>query len=134
LNVELKGPGTAVPTAEFLIRHPHLDVLVSSFDHKLLSVFRQRDPHTRVAPLFNRWRGKPWHTAALLGAWAVNLSHRIVTPERLAAAAHRGLRTFVYTVNDLEEARALIGFGATGVFTDYPDRITPAALAGQALC
>jgi glycerophosphoryl diester phosphodiesterase len=134
LNVELKGPATAVPTAEFLIRHPHLDVLVSSFDHQLLSVFRHRDPRTRVAPLFNRWRGKPWHTAAQLGAWAVNLSRRIVTPERLAAAAHRGLRTFVYTVNDLEEARALIGIGATGVFTDYPDRITPAALAGRALC
>ena len=132
LNIELKGPGTATPTADFLARYPELDVLVSSFDHRQLRLFRQHDPRTRVAPLYNRWRAGVWRTAAALDAWAVNLSRRIVTPARLMAAAQRGLRTFVYTVNDLEEARTLITLGAVGIFTDYPDRITPAALTARA--
>jgi|TARA_Y100001933_G_scaffold216326_1_gene223397 glycerophosphoryl diester phosphodiesterase len=130
LNVELKGPGTAAPVADFVARFPDVDWLISSFDHAALADFRARDTASRVAPLFSRWRGDPWRTAAALSAWAVNLSVRAAAPEHLRAARERGLRTFVYTVNDLDTARRLIDEGATGVFTDYPDRITAAALGG----
>lgn len=133
LNVELKGPATAAPVAEFLSRHPRLDVVVSSFDHDQLRTFRELSPAARVAPLFGRWRPNVWRTATELEAWSINLSRRVVTGARLAAARQRGLKTFVYTVNDLEEAQRLVAMGATGVFTDYPDRITPDALAGRAL-
>lgn len=132
LNVELKGPGTAAPVADFVARFPGVAWLVSSFDHRSLADFRSRDADTRVAPLFDRWRGDPWRTAAGLSAWAINLSIRAATPARLAEARHRGLRTFIYTVNDLDTARRLIDDGATGVFTDYPDRITAAALGPPA--
>ncbi len=132
LNVELKGPGTALPVARFLEDRPDLDVLISSFDHTQLHDFRRIDPRTRVAPLFSRWRGSAWQTADALHAWAINLSLRAATPARLTAAAARGLKTFVYTVNDLAEARALVERGATGVFTDFPDRISRGALGGRA--
>jgi glycerophosphoryl diester phosphodiesterase len=107
-------------------------VLVSSFDHELLRTFRQLDPHTRVAPLFDRWSRRTWAIATGLRAWSINLSRRVATATHLAAAGSRGLRSFVYTVNDLEEARRLIVLGATGVFTDYPDRITRDALTVRA--
>ena len=55
-----------------------------------------------------------------------------VAVAHLAEARRRGLRTFIYTVNDLDTARRLIDDGATGVFTDYPDRITAAALGPPA--
>jgi len=131
LNVELKGAGTAAPTADFVARFPEVDWLISSFDHRELAAFRARDPRTRLAPLFGRWRRDAWNTAAALDAWAINLSLRAARAERLAEATRRGLRSFVYTVNDLVEARALIELGATGVFTDYPDRITRKALTGH---
>ena len=132
LNIELKGPGTGPPVAEFLSRHPDVDVLVSSFDHGQLSRFRRLDSRARVAPLYSRWRNTAWLIAAELDAFAINLARRAVTPARLAEASRRGLKTFVYTVNSLQDARALVSFGATGVFTDHPDRITPAALTGRA--
>lgn len=128
LNVELKGPGTAAPAAAVLARHPGLDALVSSFAHSELSRFRQLDEHIPVAPLFARWRPGVWRTAAELRARAVNLSRTSVTRARLAEARRRGLKTFIYTVNDLSEARRLIAWGAAGLFTDYPDRITAQAL------
>jgi glycerophosphoryl diester phosphodiesterase len=133
LNVELKGPGTAAPVARFLTHHSQLDVLVSSFDHAELRDFRRQAPAVRVAPLFNRWRASAWQTAAELDAWAINLSRRVVTPARLEAARSAGLKCFVYTVNEVEEARWLVELGATGVFTDYPDRITPDVLTGRVL-
>lgn len=128
LNVELKGPGTAAPAAAELARHPGLDALVSSFAHSELSRFRQLDEHTPVAPLFARWRPGVWRVAADLRARAVNLSRTSVTRARLAEARRRGLKTFIYTVNDLSEARRFIAWGAAGLFTDYPDRITAQAL------
>lgn len=128
LNIELKGPRTAAPAAALLAARAGLDCLVSSFDHAQLTAFRALDRHTRVAPLFGRWRGTPWRTAAALDAWSINLSRQSATPARLAAARRRGLRTLVYTVNDVEAARQLVAWGATGVFTDYPDRVTRAAL------
>jgi glycerophosphoryl diester phosphodiesterase len=128
LNIELKGPDTAAPVAAFLADRAPPDVLVSSFEHDELARFRALAPEARVAPLFHRWQEDAWDIAASLGAWAINLSRKIATPDRLARARELGLRSFVYTVNDLEEARQLIRNGATGVFTDYPDRITPALL------
>lgn len=127
LNVELKGPGTAAPVAQFLTRHA-VDALVSSFDHAELYAFRRFDRTTPVAPLFSRWQAAAWELAGELDAWSINLSVRAATRPRLAAARERGLRVLVYTVNDLATARALIAAGATGVFTDFPDRITAAAL------
>lgn len=124
LNIELKGPATAVPVAEFLTRHPHVDALVSSFDHGLLRQFRQHDPRTRVAPLYSRWRRNVWETAEALNAWSINLSRRAATSGRLQEAARRGTKTLIYTVNDVDDARLLVSQGATGVFTDYPDRVS----------
>jgi glycerophosphoryl diester phosphodiesterase len=106
LNIELKGPDTAEPVAAFLARHALPDVLVSSFEHDELTRFHALAPDVRVAPLFHKWQDDAW-----------------------AIAAGLGLRTFVYTVNDLDEARLLIANGATGIFTDFPDRITAAHLA-----
>jgi glycerophosphoryl diester phosphodiesterase len=128
INIELKGPDTAAPVAEFLSRQPLAEVLVSSFDHAELGRFRDLAPTVPVAPLFSRWNDDAWQIAASMHAWSINLSRRIATPERLARARAAGLRALVYTVNNLAEARKLIGLGATGIFTDYPDRITAAAL------
>jgi len=124
LNIELKGPGTAAPVAAFLASRPLPEVLVSSFDHDELTRFRALAPTVRVAPLFDRWIDTAWEIAESLGAWGINLSRRISTPERLERARALGLRTLVYTVNDLDEARELVRNGASGLFTDYPDRIT----------
>lgn len=130
LNIELKGPATAELVAAFLDAHPDLDVLVSAFDHAELRRFHATAPRWPVAPLFHRWRRNAWEIAEDFSAWSINLNRRIVSETRLAAARGRGLRTLVYTVNDLAEAQRFIGWGASGVFTDYPDRITPEGLAG----
>lgn len=128
LNIELKGPDTAGPVADFLARTPVADVLVSSFEHAELRRFHALAPAVRVAPLFDRWTDRAWSIAEELDAFAINLSRRIATRDRLARARELGLRTYVYTVNEPAEARTLIGNGATGIFTDYPDQITAARL------
>ncbi|MGA0839243.1 MAG: glycerophosphodiester phosphodiesterase [Pseudomonadales bacterium] len=128
INIELKGANTAEPVAELLTAFPETDVLVSSFDPAELARFTAASAATRVAPLFHDWDEAAWDIAETLNAWAINLWRKIATPPRLATARERGLRSFVYTVNNLETARRLFASGATGVFTDYPDRVSAAAL------
>jgi glycerophosphoryl diester phosphodiesterase len=130
LNIELKGPATARPVAEFLAARTGLDVLVSSFDHEELRHFQALAPGVPVAPLFSKWNEDVWRIAAGFRAWSVNLSRRIVNASRLADARREGFRTLIYTVNEPAEAARWVALGATGVFTDFPDRITPDAPGG----
>ena len=122
INVELKGKDTAVPTAKRL-RGKQRPLLVSSFDHDELRRFHAACPDIPCAPLFSRWRS-PMATAKELNAISINIGDRLATPERIAAIREEGFACLVYTVNDPDRARALRGFGASGVFTDFPDRVS----------
>jgi glycerophosphoryl diester phosphodiesterase len=124
VNVELKGAGTAEPVARSIAEHPQVDALVSSFDHAELERFRAVSADTRVAPLFHRSATDAFEVADRLRAWSINLSVKLADADRLKRIAERGYRSLVYTVNDVATARRLEAAGATGVFTDYPDRMT----------
>ena len=123
VNVELKGKGTAEPVARCIDVHTHVDVLVSSFDHPELARFHEVAPRARAAPLFHRASARMFDVAAALDAWSINLSEKLATAERLADIVDRGYRSLVYTVNDPAVAERLRSDGATGIFTDYPDRM-----------
>ncbi len=121
INVELKGADTALPTARRL-RDQDRPLLVSSFDHTELKRLRTACPDIPCAPLFGRWR-RVLAIAEELRATCINIADRIATADRIAAIREQGLGCLVYTVNDPERARTLRGFGASGVFTDFPDRV-----------
>ncbi len=123
VNIELKGDATAALTARTIAAYPETQFLVSSFTHRELTQFRMLDARTAVAPLFGRTAPKMFDIARTLGAWSINLSARIATPALLKEIADADFRSLVYTVNDYEQAAALKAAGATGIFTDYPDRM-----------
>ena len=131
INLELKGPATAAPVAAALAlwKPPH-DILVSSFEHQQLRDFRAINSTTAVAPLFHKPSKQILQTGVELGASAINISSRIATASRLGMIREAGFGVVVYTVNSLRSARRLARDGATGVFTDRPDRITHAAIGG----
>jgi len=130
INLELKGPDCAKPVAAALaLWQPPHNVLVSSFDHDQLHKFRRLNSSTPVAPLFHKPAPNMLEVGRELGACAINLSSRIATASRLTSIRQAGFGAMVYTVNSLRSARRLVRDGATGVFTDRPDRITRSAVA-----
>jgi glycerophosphoryl diester phosphodiesterase len=48
---------------------------------------------------------------------------RIITPAFVRAAASRGKKVFVWTVNDPDAALRLAQAGVDGIVTDYPARM-----------
>lgn len=140
INIELKGAGTAQPTAR-LVRElieqggwrPE-QFLVSSFLRRELRRFRVADEgRTPLGLLLARPTRLFLAQARALGAQTVHppLRH---TNERLVTRAHaEGLRVYVYTVNRPTDYARMKELGVDGVFTDFPERFTTPFLASGAL-
>ncbi len=58
-------------------------------------------------------------TACSMKAVSVNLWYKTVTAEFVHKAHRKGLKVFVYTVNDPGEIKAMGEMGVDGLFTDY---------------
>ena len=59
-------------------------------------------------------------------AWAAGFQNERVTKRGLLTAQRLGLETTVYTVNDEARMLELQELGASGIFTDRPDRMLEA--------
>jgi len=99
------------------------NALVSSFDWEQLAAVRELCPDQPLAPIADRDATPLLAAGDRLGAWSLHAHRRLATPELVAAAAAAGRPLLVYTVNEVEEARALFSAGVAGVFTDHPARI-----------
>jgi glycerophosphoryl diester phosphodiesterase len=53
---------------------------------------------------------------------AVNPALRYATKHFIDEAHRRGLRVYVYTVNEPADIARLRAWGVDGLFTDYPER------------
>jgi glycerophosphoryl diester phosphodiesterase len=129
VNVELKGPHTAAPVAALIaeyVKHRGWkfdDFLVSSFDRARIREAKRLRPEIRIGALIaKRPRGLA-KFAEDLGAWSLHASRRCVTLNLVADAHRRGLKIFVFTVNEPKEIALMRALGVDGVFTDFPERV-----------
>ncbi len=128
LNIELKtGDGTATAVATALRAHCAKDwkpdqFLVSSFHLPELRDFKRRMPEVPLGVLLC---GVPLDLAAaaqLLGARVVSMDRDFADPALIADAQARGMKVFVFTVNEREDIARFKAQGVDGVFTDFPER------------
>ena len=129
INVELKGPHTAAPVTALIAEYVNQrgwsfdDFLVSSFDHAQLREAKRLCPELRIGALISKTPRALAKFAEELGAWSLHASKRCVTPELVTDAHQRGLKVFVYTVNEPEDIAVLRALGVDGVFSDFPERV-----------
>ncbi len=128
VNIELKGPGTARPVADLIAAlrkrgWPDRLILVSSFNHRELETVCGIDPCIRIGVLI---AGSPVNAAAFaasFGAWSIHISLAFIDRGFVEDAHGRGLKVFVFTVNNPEDIGKMAALGVDGVFTNYPDRV-----------
>jgi glycerophosphoryl diester phosphodiesterase len=129
VNVELKGAGTASPVVNLIDEYVrqrswrYEDFLVSSFDHDRIREAKALRPEIRVSALIDKVPRRLTEFAERLGASSVNLSRRCVTQALVEDAHRRGLKVFVYTINDPREILRMDALGVDGVFSDFPERV-----------
>ena len=136
-NVEIKPcEGREVETGrltvEALRRHwpRHLPPpLLSSFKDAALAAAKAVAPEYARALLVSEVK-EDWQTRAkAVDAVGMNVGSRRLTAAAVTAIKRAGYLLAVWTVNDPEEARVLVGMGADCIITDRPDVILRALSA-----
>jgi glycerophosphoryl diester phosphodiesterase len=135
VNVELKGRGTAGPTAALLERYVrergwrYGGLLLSCFRHRELAVAREEAPRIPRGLLTRSPLLPSKRLLTELDPFSIHIRLDRVGRRFVDAAHRRGLKVFVYTVNREEDFRTLEAMGADGVFTDFPrpSGLTPPA-------
>lgn len=128
INIELKtGNGTAAAVAGVLREQLERgwapeDFMVSSFHLPELHEFKRRLPQVPLGVLLC---GVPLDLAACashLGAVALNIALDFADTGLVADAHRRGLKVYVYTVNEPDDLNRMKRLGVDGIFTDFPER------------
>jgi glycerophosphoryl diester phosphodiesterase len=148
INVEIKTmPRMYVGLAKSvvsLIETMNLEhcVLISSFDHEQLIAVRKMNVNIPTAVLTSDRLAKPASYLELLDADAYNpgcyagydsmgfssVDGRLITPS-IEAVLGSGYGVNVWTCNKKEQIQQLIEAGVTGIFSDYPNRVTQVSAA-----
>ena len=126
LNIELKG--AAGPELEQavvrLVNGAGLAdrCLLTSFDHARIDRLASADHRFQLGYIIGQ---EAWRAELLAAPVQVLSVERRQVDAALVAAAHEvGKEVHVWTVNEEEEMRAMIGLGVDAVITNYPDRFT----------
>ena len=133
MNIELKGPGTAVGVAhlfEILLSTSGWQrdqFVVSSFDHPELLAFARMMPEIRIGALTANIPLGYAEFAEPFNAWSLHASSDFINRAFIDDAHARGMKVFVYTVNHLDDYHRLRKMGVDGIFSDFPDRFLDAS-------
>jgi len=98
--------------------------LFSSFYDPVLARLRELSAAARIALLLSPQDAeRPLERARRLGAEAINPWRGMVSRELVEAAHAEGLAVYVFTVDEVDEMKRLLGLGVDGLFTNFPERM-----------
>jgi len=128
LNIEIKSDGLFTGLAKLLTQAVETkewswdQFIISSFNHHWLKTLSQICPQVRIGALTASLHLDYAAFAEKLGSWSIHVSRECIDKTLIDDAHARGLKIFVYTVNQTEEMQELTKMGIDGFFTNYPDR------------
>ena len=120
LDIEVKQAGVEGAVLDVLARYPDARWSVSSFDWDVLAQFRALDPESDLWLLGSLQSDELLETARRLGATAAALAQTAIVEETITQAHAAGLKVMAWTVNDVDRARQLSGWGLDMLCTDVP--------------
>ena len=129
VNIELMGRGIAKSVSEIINEYVskngwhYEDFFVSSFNHYELQKFSQINSDVKIGALIYGIPLGRTEFVEELNSYSVNPSLEFVDKEFVEDAHKRGLKVFVYTVNDPDDIERMKKMGVDGLFSDFPDRL-----------
>ncbi|MBN2039699.1 MAG: glycerophosphodiester phosphodiesterase [Spirochaetes bacterium] len=129
INLELKGEAAAQPVFDIIKKYVNSEkweyesFYISSFNHRLLLQFismMNNNSSIKISPLVE---GIPLDLSVFisrLNAYSLNISNEFVNSEIISEAHDKGMKVFVYVINDQDELRRMQSLEIDGYFTNYP--------------
>ncbi len=129
VNIELKGAKTAEPV--FKIIEAYLieknwkkkNFIVSSFNHPELKKFKNLMPEIKTCACLTGIPIDYAEFAKKAAADFVSLNMEFVNKEFVDDAHNRGLKVYVWTVNDSDDIEKMKALKVDGIFSNFPDRL-----------
>lgn len=128
INIELKGVNNiqllfsyidnAIRTSPLLIEN----ILLSSFNHHLLYKIHQQRSDFAIGALTSCYPLDYAKFAEQLNAYSVHLDVDFISHDFVDDAHCRGLKVFVYTVDEPDDIQAMKALGVDGIFSNFPTR------------
>ena len=128
INIELKGINNLNLLYFYIdnaIENTNLkieDVLLSSFNHRLLYAINQQRPEFPIGALTACYPLDYAKFAEQLNAYSVHLDVNFISKHFVSDAHQRGLKVFVYTVDEFEDIKTMKALGVDGIFSNFPTR------------
>ena len=97
-------------------------VIISSFNHDYLLRMKKTAPGLRLAALIDEPIPDPVATLKRIGAVALNPNWKRLDKATVKAVRAAGFDVFVWTPNEKSDMERLLGWGVSGLITDFPDR------------
>ena len=129
VNIELKGRNTAFTTYQVIDQYiknygwSELDFIVSSFDHHELNKFKHLYPQVPIGVLIEGIPLSYSNCAVELNAQSINLSINFFNQDFVNDAHKKGLKVYVYTVNDHDDISKVKKLNIDGIFCNFPERL-----------
>ncbi len=130
INIELKS----IAIDDLPLFFQHLDnakinnkinnnqLLLSSFNHQLLQAIKQQRPEFYLGALSAALPLNNAEFAQQLTAYSVNMTIQYISQEFVDDAHQRGLKVYVYTVDNLRDIKMLQAMGVDGIFSNNPEQ------------
>lgn len=129
INIELKGPGTALPVVS-LINHyvetrdwRYEQFLISSFDRDQVAAAGAACPQLSLALNVDESLPDYSSIASSLGLVSIHIHLPLLSSTTVRKIHQAGCRVSVFTANTDEEIARVKAAGADGVFTNFPERV-----------
>ncbi|MEW9700049.1 glycerophosphodiester phosphodiesterase [Paenibacillus sp. SI8] len=101
------------------------DVVISSFDHKVIRRIKQAEPAVKVGLLYAANLIDHAAYTQLMGIEVFSLHPHFHSIDQgdVDGAAAAELAVYPYTVNHVQDYKRMIACGVTGIITDFPGRL-----------
>jgi glycerophosphoryl diester phosphodiesterase len=129
VNIELKGEDTAKPVSEIIKKYikeknwSEKSFIVSSFNHYELNKFKKMIPGIEIGACLTGIPINYAEFAEKAEAKFISLNMEFINKEFVKDAHKRGIKVFVWTVNDEDDIKRMMALGIDGIFSNFPDRL-----------
>ncbi len=122
LQIELKGPGTALPVVQAIEAANAVDqVILTSFKHQWLVEARAQNPKLRTGALWGRLPTDVVQQTQHLGLHALHIWHEFIDQQLVNDAHQHGLLVRAWNTDKEDDMRRLIDLGVDAIGSDRPD-------------
>ncbi len=121
LNLEIKSEGAGTLTAEHLRDVGYRGtVVISSFLETEVRAVRGISPFIATSVIFDSFTMKDLAAYSAKGHGVISLRKQTVSRELITACHNRGIKIYVWTINDEDEMETFIVWEVDGIYTNKP--------------